>query len=768
MADDKKINYEEINYKEILEFLNKNAGKEYKDPEKEGLTEDEKRKYKDLREKGSNICKELKKIAKLNDSCKFSTEIIKWLDGSNTKIKNYLWLQMKCEKYKDSPISISIFVEKNEDKVRYRICLEIKNDKADDSIMKQYHSYLNLPENENIVYASGSNEEGTPDNLKDKKYKDKYKDKSTIIKELESKQLTKVQPSIYIEQSPTKGNEDYEKEIKKAIEELIPYYKYVMEKKTNELISSKNLNEEDEEKIMGKFSKKEFDKNVIFYGPPGTGKTYTTAKRAVEICKTESEKELTDYSEIMEKYNELKKKNRIELITFHQSYGYEEFIEGIKPVVSDEDDESEDEKENNKESKTNIKIENDIKYDVVDGIFKKFCDNARKAIIETNNDNDNDIPLEAIVWKVTVRGQVREECFNNNHVRIDWNFDDAGAVGFVEEVKKGDIIITTDGSRTRINGIAVVTDDKGYTLDKEERDTTTRNVKWLAKNIDENIKNINKEKMLHRRTVARVPNMKVEDIIKLAKEKNQEELSKIVIKENKDPYVFIIDEINRGNISKIFGELITLIETTKRAGKEECISTKLPYSKEEFTVPDNVYIIGTMNTADRSIALIDTALRRRFKFEEMLPDYHLLEDIFVEDKGTKVNIGAMLKVINERIKYLYDREHTIGHAVFLELKENNNIDKLENIFKKSVIPLLQEYFYEDYEKIRIVLGDNAKDEDEQFISAVSIPEDVFEDNIVDIDIPEKKYTINYNNFKNIMAYKNISQKKDLSKKISDE
>ena len=525
----------------------------------------------------------------------------------------------------------------------------------------------------------------------------------------------------------------------------------------------------DEEETMGKASKKEFDKNVIFYGPPGTGKTYTTAKRAVEICKTESEKELTDYSEIMERYNELKKKNRIEFITFHQSYGYEEFIEGIKPIISNEDDESEDESENNKESKTNIKIENDIKYDIVDGIFKKFCDNARKAIIETNN---NDIPLEAIVWKVTVRGQVREECFNNNHVRIDWNFDDAGAVGFVEEVKKGDIIITTDGSRTRINGIAVVTDDKGYILAGEERDTTTRNVKWLAKNIDENIKNINKEKMLHRRTVARVPNMKVEDIIKLAKEKEPRALSKIVIKENKEPYVFIIDEINRGNISKIFGELITLIETTKRAGKEECISTKLPYSKEEFIVPDNVYIIGTMNTADRSIALMDTALRRRFKFEEMLPNYDLLKDIFVEDEGVKVNIGAMLKVINERIEYLYDREHTIGHAVFLEKGKDNRIDidinKLENIFKKSIIPLLQEYFYEDYEKIRIVLGDNAKDEDEQFISAVSIPEDVFEGNIVDIDIPEKKYIINYDNFKNIMAYKNISQKKDLSKKISDE
>ena len=550
-------------------------------------------------------------------------------------------------------------------------------------------------------------------------------------------------------------------------ETVVPELKEMWSKLINREENSKTSNGGDEKETM----KKEFDKNVIFYGPPGTGKTYTTAKRAVEICKTESEKELTDYSEIMKKYNELKKKNRIEFITFHQSYGYEEFIEGIKPIVLNEDDESEDESENNQESKTNIKIENDIKYDIVDGIFKKFCDNARKAIIETDNNNDNnDIPLEAIVWKVTVRGEVREDCFNNNRVRIDWNFDDAGAVGFVEEVKKGDIIITTDGSRTKINGIAVVIDDKGYILAGEERDTTTRNVKWLAKNIDENIKNINKEKMLHRRTVARVPNMKVEDIIKLAKEKNQKELSKIVIKENKEPYVFIIDEINRGNISKIFGELITLIETTKRSGegKKECISTKLPYSKEEFTVPDNVYIIGTMNTADRSIALMDTALRRRFKFEEMLPDYHLLEDIFVEDKGTKVNIGAMLKVINERIEYLYDREHTIGHAVFLELKENNNIEKLENIFKKSVIPLLQEYFYEDYEKIRIVLGDNAKDEDEQFISAVSIPEDVFEGNIGDIDIPEKKYTINYDNFKNIMAYKNISQKKDLSKKISDE
>ena len=545
-------------------------------------------------------------------------------------------------------------------------------------------------------------------------------------------------------------------------ETILPELRKMWNKLINEEENSKTSDGGDEKETMGKASKKEFDKNVIFYGPPGTGKTYTTAKRAVEICKTESEKELTDYTEIMKKYNELKEKNRIEFITFHQSYGYEEFIEGIKPVVSNEDDESEDESENNKESKTNIKIENDVKYKIEAGIFKKFCEAATKAIIKTNNKDD--ILSEAIVWKVTVRDEVKEDCFNNDYVRINFELGTVGASKFDNEIKKGDIIITTSGSRTKINGIAVVTDDKAYTLNKAKSNTTTRNVSWLVKGIDEDIYEINDKKILPRKTVTKVPNIKVENIIKLAKKNNPK--AEIDIEKNKDPYVFIIDEINRGNISKIFGELITLIETTKRAGKEECISTKLPYSKEEFTVPDNVYIIGTMNTADRSIALMDTALRRRFKFEEMLPDYDLLKDIFVEDKGVKVNIGAMLKVINERIEYLYDREHTIGHAVFLEKGKDNRIDidinKLENIFKKSIIPLLQEYFYEDYEKIRIVLGDNAKDEDEQFISAVSIPEDVFEGNIGDIDIPEKKYIINYDNFKNIMAYKNIS------KKLSDE
>ena len=156
------------------------------------------------------------------------------------------------------------------------------------------------------------------------------------------------------------------------------------------------------------------------------------------------------------------------------------------------------------------------------------------------------------------------------------------------------------------------------------------------------------------------------DVIKLA-EKVNPGLESTVIEENTEPHVFIIDEINRGNISKIFGELITLIESTKRAGMSESASAILPYSGDEFSVPSNVYILGTMNTADRSIALMDTALRRRFQFIEMMPDSDVLRKIHA-DKVEDLDVAAVLDKINERITFLYDREHTIGHAFFTGLK----------------------------------------------------------------------------------------------------
>lgn len=204
----------------------------------------------------------------------------------------------------------------------------------------------------------------------------------------------------------------------------------------------------------------------------------------------------------------------------------------------------------------------------------------------------------------------------------------------------------------------------------------------------------------------------------LNKFKTQNDASK---KERKN-FVLIIDEINRGNISKIFGELITLIEPSKRLGKSEAIEVTLPYSGDKFSVPDNLYIIGTMNTADRSLALMDTALRRRFDFVEMMPDYNVLNDeertpYSVEVDEVKVNLPLLLEALNKRISVLYDREHMLGHAFFIpvvnEIKlgdHNAAMIELANCFKNKVIPLLAEYFFEDWQKIRLVLGDNQKEQ----------------------------------------------------------
>ncbi len=230
-------------------------------------------------------------------------------------------------------------------------------------------------------------------------------------------------------------------------------------------------------------------------------------------------------------------------------------------------------------------------------------------------------------------------------------------------------------------------------------------------------------------------------------------------------YAMVIDEINRGNISKIFGELITLIEDDKREGMPNAVSVTLPYSRDSFSVPANVDIIGTMNTADRSLALLDTALRRRFEFVPMLPDPSVLDGIQIKD-AKDINLVQMLTKMNERIEVLYDRDHCIGHAYFTKLKDQGEnkkpatLGELGSIFKNKILPLLQEYFFEDWNKIRLVLGDKNKPKNAQFIHETKMDSKELTDILganhgLDSESLAPRYEVNLGAFDEVSAYTGI-------------
>ena len=489
--------------------------------------------------------------------------------------------------------------------------------------------------------------------------------------------------------------------------------------------------------------------NTILYGPPGTGKTYHTVIYAVAIIEKRelASVEKEDYDNVLKRYNDYKAQGRIEFTTFHQSYGYEEFIEGIKPAVPSEDETG------------------DIQYSVQPGVFKRFCERAdRPATSESRNYGCGDNPT---IWKVSLwstgDNEVRTECLKNDHIRIGWDqygksitdetdfSEDGGRIvlnAFINRMQIGDIVFSCYSAST-IDAIGVVTGEYEW-HEEYEYFRRLRKVKWLVKGIKENILDINGGTSMTLASVYRLSNIAIPDVYRII-DKHQPARN-VPVANDKENYVFIIDEINRGNISKIFGELISLIEKSKRLGKPEGMKAVLPYSQKPFGVPSNVYIIGTMNTADRSIAAIDTALRRRFVFKEMLPDTSVLKGIYVED----LSISAMLERMNKRISVLYDREHTVGHAYFVPLKDNPTIEALAGIFSNSIIPLLQEYFYEDYEKIRLVLGDNRKtNESEQFIIAKANDyAELFGEADINLD-NGSSYEINTKAFDNIEAYRSI-------------
>lgn len=372
--------------------------------------------------------------------------------------------------------------------------------------------------------------------------------------------------------------------------------------------------------------------NRILFGAAGTGKTFHSINHALSILENKPLEvlEQEDRTALKVRFDQYKEQGQIKFVTFHQSFSYEDFVEGIRAETNDV---------------------GKLTYDVKPGVFKEICDIAFNQNLSHSNIDEvitnfcNEIaeqPLQlktktGLTYEITYEGGKTLKCF------------------LLESVNKGTYSLSLDTIKKLLNGVKLET----YGMPSY--------IKPIVSLLS--------------------------DKIKFSEEKQDIEHK---------PYILIIDEINRGNISRIFGELITLIEDTKRQGAEEALSVTLPYSKEEFSVPSNVYIIGTMNSSDRSLTGLDIALRRRFTFIEMPPKPELLNEIEVEG----LNIGELLKVINQRIEVLLDRDHCIGHANFMNLKKQPTLENLTLIFKQKIIPQLQEYFFDDWSKINMLLNAN--------------------------------------------------------------
>ena len=351
-------------------------------------------------------------------------------------------------------------------------------------------------------------------------------------------------------------------------------------------------------------------KCIILQGAPGTGKTYAIPEIVVRLC--EEQIDLSDRQQVMEAFSRLVNEKRVVFTTFHQSMDYEDFVEGLKPFV--------DENKN-------------VYYDVVDGIFKSICKDAAKPIIRNNS---IDINPDAVIWKVSLGGtydnEVRAECLKNGHIRIGWddygeNYEEQSAYehggrivldAFYNKMTEGDIVLSCYSNKL-VDAIGIVEGEPEW-HDEYNGYKRLRKVRWLVKGIKEDISVI-MGKSMTLSTVYRLNDISIENVLELLKKHSA--AGTATSEKNTKPYVIVIDEINRGNVSKIFGELITLLEADKRTDGAMPLTARLPYSKTDLSIPSNLYLIGTMNTADRSLSQFDYAMRRRFRFITMA--YNLVE-----------------------------------------------------------------------------------------------------------------------------------------------
>lgn len=469
-------------------------------------------------------------------------------------------------------------------------------------------------------------------------------------------------------------------------------------------MKAQTITEQKDSPVMAKTSSA---LNQILFGPPGTGKTHATIEAALAVLDPaflaahagEDQREARK-----QRFDELVAERLVRFVTFHQSFSYEDFVEGLRAHTE----------------------EGKLTYEVEEGVFKAICSDAAARVTVRNEAN---ISLEGRrIWKMSLGNTLGEDayvyddCIANNYILLGYgdSVDYTGCTSREEilrrfqsvepeakagdftvdavdrflKMKKGDLVVVSDGN-FKFRAIGEITGD--YRSLGQESYGQCRDVKWLRVYTP----SLSKEQLLNKQfsqaTIYElkpgvVDQAKLEALLSATAEAGERAVR---------PHVLIIDEINRGNVSRIFGELITLIEPSKRAGAAEALSVVLPYSKESFSVPDNVYLIGTMNTADRSLAGLDIALRRRFVFQEMPPQPELLQGVTVEG----INIGQLLSVLNQRIEVLLDRDHCLGHAYFLPLKQEPTFAWLADLFRHQILPLLQEYFFEDWERIRWVLND---------------------------------------------------------------
>lgn len=433
-------------------------------------------------------------------------------------------------------------------------------------------------------------------------------------------------------------------------------------------------------------------KNIILQGAPGTGKTYRIPELVVRLCEPEFDANNATHKELMSVYDRLKEEKRVMFTTFHQSMDYEDWLEGLRPV-----------------------LENDqVRYKIEPGIFKRLCTEAERPLSAKKDVNISD---EAIVWKVSLSctgdNPVRRDCMKNGYIRIGWdgygeNITDEtdwsihngeGKTilnAFINTMKVGDIVMSCYSSRT-IDAIGIVTGEYEW-HDNFEHYKRVRRVKWLVKGINEDIVKLNDDKTMTLGTVYRLNAITLDKVKSLL---DKHEASKTLIDNNK-PYVIVIDEFNRGNVSKIFGELITLLEPDKRKGMRDAESVLLPYSKKEFYIPSNVFLVATMNTADRSLDTIDYAIRRRFAFITVKPqeidDDNFNSELFREvsslfisnyDEYAESGFDDTIKLLPaETLSEEYRPEDVwIGHSYFIMDGEYALQDRL--LFE--IIPLLEEY-----------------------------------------------------------------------------